>query len=83
MKQLAAIIMFQLVMDLGASNPLSITLNSPTDGSTVSGTITLSATPVNTMGPISRVEYYIDGKLFATVTNPAPRPTNFRFLNSP
>lgn len=46
--------------------PVSVTLNSPADGSTVSGTITLSASASSLAGPIVKVEFYRDGILIAT-----------------
>lgn len=70
MKQLASIVMLQLVMDLGANPPVAVTLDAPADGATVSGTVQLSATASSTMGPITRIEFYLDGKLVGVAGQP-------------
>lgn len=45
----------------------SVSITSPQDGSTVSGSITVSASATDDVG-VERVELYIDGALFATST---------------
>jgi hypothetical protein len=57
-----------------SSPAVSATLDQPPDGSVISNTVTLSATPSSTAAPIVRVEYYLDGILIATVTNPISPP---------
>jgi len=75
MKTAALLILSGIVMDLGASNPITVTLDQPPDGSVISNTVTLSATPFSSAAPIVRVEYYLDGtNLIATATNPIPPP---------
>ncbi len=63
-------------------NPVTVEMLSPTQGSTVSGVITLSSTATSTVAPITRVEFYVDGVLVGTKTNttqkPAP-PTGLKF----
>ena len=85
MKQLAPILLL-LVSDLGATNPVSVSLTAPTNGSTVSGTVTLTATAGSTMGPITRVEYIMDPgtptqQVVAVWTDPIPRPNNLRITS--
>jgi len=62
-------------------SPITVTMVSPVNGSTVSNTIDLTSL-VSTTGPypITKVEFYRDGLLVATVTNKsivAP-PTNLK-----
>lgn len=57
-------------------SPVTVDLLSPTNGAVISNTVTLSAAPFSTAAPITKVEYYLDGVLIATVTNPIPPPTN-------
>ena len=52
-----------------ANSDVSVAITSPVVGSVVSNTITLSANATSLAGKIQRVEHYIDGKLFATITN--------------
>lgn len=58
-------------------NPTTVTLLSPVAGSTVSNTITLSATASSSAAPISRVEFYMDDKLVGTIYN-AQTPKNLK-----
>ena len=75
MKTLAPILLL-LVTDLGATNPVTVTLDTPTNGATISGTITLQSHASSTMGPIVRVEWYMDNQLIAVVTNPISPASN-------
>lgn len=52
-----------------AAENITVVLTSPSDGSVVSGTITLSA---QTSPNVSKVEFYIDGVLFKTIYHPLP-----------
>ncbi len=56
-------------------NPVTVEMLTPVNGSTVSGTITLSCTATSTVAPITRVEFYVDGQLVGTVTNTTQKPT--------
>jgi hypothetical protein len=69
-------------MAIGVSNPVSVSLVSPIDGSTVSNTVTLTANASSTMGPIVRVEFYVDGALVAVGTNPIAPPSGLRLLSN-
>lgn len=64
-----------LVASLSDPSPVSVVVTSPTDGAIVSNTITLSVNVTSTVAPIARVEYYLDGQLIATVTNPITPPS--------
>jgi hypothetical protein len=52
------------------NSPPSVTITSPASGSTVRGTVSVTATATDSDG-ISKVELYIDGQLVATVTSPS------------
>jgi hypothetical protein len=67
--------MLRNVTLLSQGNPVTITLDSPLAGSVVSNTITLRATAGSSVAPISRVEFYCDGKLIGIVnSNNVPIP---------
>ncbi len=51
----------------GDTSPPTVTLTAPTSGSTVSGTVSVSASATDNLG-VSKVEFYRNGGLFATVT---------------
>ena len=57
-----------------AQNPVTCMITYPTDSEVVSNTITLNVSASSSIAPISRVEYYLDGALIATVTNPVNPP---------
>lgn len=57
-------------------NGITVELWSPTAGSTVSNTITVSADASSLAGPIAKVEFFCDGVLFKTVTNRFASVTN-------
>lgn len=59
------------------TSPVTVQLVSPGAGSTVSGIVQLTATASSSAGPISKVEFYVDGKLIGTVTNKIPSPQGF------
>lgn len=52
-----------------APSPVTITLLTPTNGSTISGLIQLGAAASSTAGKIARVEFYVDGKLVGIVNS--------------
>ncbi len=65
-----------------AAGPTSVTITSPTNGSTITGQVNLTAS-VTSFLPIQRVEYYMDygtptQQLIATWSNTLPAPLNFR-----
>jgi len=63
------------------NNPVTVTLLQPANGATVSGPVALSAAASSTMGPIVKVEFYRDGVLIGTVTNPhtaIPAPSGLK-----
>lgn len=81
MKQFIACAVFGLSAAAAQGpGPVSVTLNSPINGSTVSGTIMLNASASSLAGPIVKVEFYRDGVLFATVyrTNQPGAPGTLR-----
>ncbi len=51
----------------GDTSPPTVTLTAPTSGSTVSGTVSVSASATDNVG-VTKVEFYRNGNLFATVT---------------
>lgn len=58
-------------------SPITLTLDSPASGSVISNTITLRATAGSTAGSITRVNFYVDGRLIGAVdgnNNPIPLP---------
>lgn len=55
------------VMPEGAIAAPSVTIGSPSDGATVSGTVTIKAATLQTV----RVEFYVDNSVKATVTTPS------------
>lgn len=57
------------------TGPVTVEMVSPINGSTVGGTIAVSCRASSTVAPITKVEFYRDGVLFATVYPPLP-PTN-------
>lgn len=65
---------FTRIFKLGNSTAVTVNMTSPSNGSTVSNTIQLTATAVSTSAPIHHVEFYVDGVLFQTVTNQNIRP---------
>lgn len=50
-----------------STNPVTVTMVSPVAGSKVSGVIKLQANASSLAGPITRVEFYCDGKLIGCV----------------
>jgi len=62
------------------TGPVSIQLTSPSAGQVVSNTITLTASASSTMGPIQRVEYYVDGVLVGTHVAFPDRPKNLSIV---
>lgn len=80
MKPVAKLFIGWLVMRFGVSSaPISITITSPRDGSTVSGTVQLTAL----CSPnVVRVEWYMDGKLIGVSGPQIPPAANLRVLNS-
>lgn len=85
MKLTIRLLIFMLVM-FGSvrviprqTGPVTVEMVSPTNGSTVSGTITVSCRASSVIAPITKVEFYRDGVLFATVYPPLP-PTNVHIL---
>lgn len=64
------------------TSPVTVEWVSPTNGSTVSGTIMLGVRASSLAAPIQRVEFYRDGALIATVTNTmlANVPVNLRVV---
>lgn len=75
--KLGLAILMLLVSGLSAqtNNPVTVTMISPAPGSTVRGVITVSATASSLAGPISKVEFYCDGKLFTVINNTGTRPS--------
>lgn len=70
---------------LSGSGAVAVELVSPTPGSVVSNTITLSATATSTAAPIAWVEFYADGNLIGVVNSnnqeiPRP-PVNLRVVS--
>ena len=57
-----------------ATSPVSVTMLTPVNGSTVSGVIELTATASSTAGPITHVDFYRDGVLIGTAYNYLPAP---------
>lgn len=55
-------------------NPVTVQMLSPTQGSTISNTIQLSCVATSTVAPITKVEFYMDGRLIGTVSNLNPKP---------
>lgn len=55
-------------------NGITLELLSPIAGSTVSNTITLSANASSLAGPITKVEFYVDGVLVGISTNKFAKP---------
>lgn len=66
------------------TSPVSVEWVTPTNGSTVSGTIQLTVRSSSSAAPIQRVEFYRDGVLIATVTNTmlANTPSNLRIIGA-
>jgi hypothetical protein len=62
------------------ANPVSVQMLSPLAGSTVSNTITLSASASSSAAPIWKVEFYMDDHLVGTVTNKIASPGNFQVV---
>ncbi len=50
------------------TTPPSVSLTSPTNGSTISGKYTMNATANDDSGTVSKVEFYVDGALKGTST---------------
>lgn len=69
-------LLISLIMCLGATNPVSCELATPTNGATISGIVTLTAIAGSLVGPITRVEWFMDGQLIAS-TNLLQPPANF------
>ena len=61
-------------------NGVTVELISPVAGATVGGNITLYANASSLAGPITRVEFYVDGVLVGTSTNRTPAPDNLRVV---
>jgi len=58
-------------LTLNVQPPISVQLTSPGEGQVLNGSVTLSAA-VTAQGQIARVEFWVDGSLFSTVTaNPS------------
>lgn len=55
-------------------NAVTVTMVSPTEGSTVSGTIQLACTAGSTAGPIKRVEFYVDQTNLIAIVDGNNRP---------
>lgn len=71
---------------VGESTAVTVSLTSPTSGSVVSNTIVLSATATSTAAPISRVEFYCDGKLIGIANSnnvPIPIPPTTLRMTQP
>jgi len=62
-------------MTVAASDsPVSVTMLTPVNGSTVSGVIELTATASSTAGPITHVDFYRDGVFIGRAYNYLPAP---------
>lgn len=59
---------YRAVQAVQSTPNLSLSISSPTNGSVVSGLVAVS-TSVSSQNPVSRVELYVDGGLFATDTS--------------
>lgn len=59
----------------GGTSPVTVEVLYPKNGATISNTVPFEVNASSLAGPIVRVEYYVDGKLFAvTGSNGAPIP---------
>lgn len=58
-----------------AINPVTVQMLTPIPNSTVSNTITLTVDASSLAGPIARVDFFVDGAKFDSVTNLETRPT--------
>jgi hypothetical protein len=58
-----------LVTPGGTPSPLTVSVTSPANGSTVSGNVSFMAAASSTAGAIAKVEFYVDGSLKSTSTN--------------
>lgn len=68
-----------VLMLVPASTPITVKLTSPVSGTTVSGTINLTA-EVSTN--VVRVEYYMDGKLIGVIDRRPQIPQRLRVLHA-
>ena len=62
------------------NSPVTVNMTNPTSGQVVSNSITLLAEASSTMGPISKVEFYVDGVLVGTDYRSLQSPTNPRII---
>jgi len=57
-----------LINNVADTTPPNVSINSPANGATIAGNVSVSVTASDNAGPVTKVELYVDGKLKGSAT---------------